>query len=118
PSSVWQQSATCLLFCAVSRTTLPFALFLHDALPIYQPTDTVFLEKGNQFPELAHGKPSHLIKRESNRKKPLPGWRWSGGKDRGPDRKSTRLNSSHGSSSYAVFCLKKKARRTPQEIIQ
>src|SRR5699024_12300792 len=25
-----------------------------------------------------------------------------------PDRKSTRLNSSHVSSSYAVFCLKKK----------
>src|SRR5207245_7761392 len=30
------------------------------------------------------------------------------------DRKSTRLNSSHGSTSYAVFCLKKKtiARQT------
>src|SRR5207245_10794997 len=28
----------------------------------------------------------------------------------GGDRKSTRLNSSHGSSSYAVFCLKKKRR--------
>src|SRR5207245_10096531 len=27
------------------------------------------------------------------------------------DRKSTRLNSSHGSISYAVFCLKKKKRR-------
>src|SRR5687768_6197956 len=27
------------------------------------------------------------------------------------DRKSTRLNSSHGYSSYAVFCLKKKTRR-------
>src|SRR5207245_8040887 len=27
---------------------------------------------------------------------------------RSPDRKSTRLNSSHGSISYAVFCLKKK----------
>src|SRR5208282_3049530 len=27
----------------------------------------------------------------------------------GGDRKSTRLNSSHGSSSYAVFCLKKKS---------
>src|SRR2546422_2814317 len=27
---------------------------------------------------------------------------------RGPDRKSTRLNSSHGYISYAVFCLKKK----------
>ena len=25
-----------------------------------------------------------------------------------PDRKSTRLNSSHPSISYAVFCLKKK----------
>src|SRR5207245_5147776 len=28
-----------------------------------------------------------------------------------PDRKSTRLNSSHGSISYAVFCLKKKRYR-------
>src|SRR5207245_7688206 len=28
------------------------------------------------------------------------------------DRKSTRLNSSHGSSSYAVFCLKNKRKRT------
>src|SRR2546422_3578192 len=27
---------------------------------------------------------------------------------RGRDRKSTRLNSSHGYNSYAVFCLKKK----------
>src|SRR5207249_7275153 len=30
------------------------------------------------------------------------------GEDLQPDRKSTRLNSSHVSSSYAVFCLKKK----------
>src|SRR5687768_14000564 len=29
---------------------------------------------------------------------------------RPPDRKSTRLNSSHGYISYAVFCLKKKIR--------
>src|SRR5687768_17938317 len=28
--------------------------------------------------------------------------------DQSPDRKSTRLNSSHGYISYAVFCLKKK----------
>src|SRR3712207_8135093 len=28
--------------------------------------------------------------------------------DRGLDRKSTRLNSSHANISYAVFCLKKK----------
>src|SRR5699024_1326316 len=31
-----------------------------------------------------------------------------GGKKRALDRKSTRLNSSHVSISYAVFCLKKK----------
>src|SRR3712207_8027325 len=30
------------------------------------------------------------------------------GVDRPPDRKSTRLNSSHANISYAVFCLKKK----------
>src|SRR5947209_12025880 len=30
------------------------------------------------------------------------------GKTYGPDRKSTRLNSSHANISYAVFCLKKK----------
>src|SRR3712207_8964322 len=29
-----------------------------------------------------------------------------------PDRKSTRLNSSHANISYAVFCLKKKTTRT------
>src|SRR5947209_15244028 len=28
-----------------------------------------------------------------------------------PDRKSTRLNSSHANISYAVFCLKKKTRQ-------
>src|SRR5699024_12118526 len=33
-----------------------------------------------------------------------------------PDRKSTRLNSSHVSISYAVFCLKKKSRRAPRPI--
>src|SRR5690606_40092067 len=30
----------------------------------------------------------------------------------GPDRKSTRLNSSHVKISYAVFCLKKKKKST------
>src|SRR5690242_21362176 len=30
----------------------------------------------------------------------------------GQDRKSTRLNSSHMSISYAVFCLKKKKKKT------
>src|SRR2546422_8512770 len=51
------------------------------------------------------------------RLKACPGrsWRAPGTKDGvrecywvSPDRKSTRLNSSHGYISYAVFCLKKK----------
>src|SRR2546422_7140789 len=33
----------------------------------------------------------------------------------GRDRKSTRLNSSHGYISYAVFCLKKKKNNTVHE---
>src|SRR2546422_4740071 len=39
-----------------------------------------------------------------------PNGPFPGGVDRGydGDRKSTRLNSSHGYISYAVFCLKKK----------
>src|SRR5438128_9357433 len=32
------------------------------------------------------------------------------------DRKSTRLNSSHGSISYAVFCLKKKSNEQIKEL--
>src|SRR5207302_9518709 len=38
---------------------------------------------------------------EARRQRPTPG----------PDRKSTRLNSSHVKISYAVFCLKKKKER-------
>src|SRR6266852_8833933 len=34
------------------------------------------------------------------------------------DRKSTRLNSSHGSISYAVFCLKKKKKKQRKEIMK
>src|SRR2546422_3247666 len=32
------------------------------------------------------------------------------------DRKSTRLNSSHGYISYAVFCLKKKKKNKPSSL--
>src|SRR5437868_8999681 len=35
-------------------------------------------------------------------------WRVAAARSIASDRKSTRLNSSHGSNSYAVFCLKKK----------
>src|SRR5258707_7048194 len=34
------------------------------------------------------------------------------------DRKSTRLNSSHANISYAVFCLKKKKKKTYQALLR
>src|SRR5438067_2128297 len=37
------------------------------------------------------------------------------GWETGPDRKSTRLNSSHVSISYAVFCLKKKKKSNAED---
>src|SRR5689334_24248175 len=40
--------------------------------------------------------------------------RAGGPRERG-DRKSTRLNSSHSSISYAVFCLKKKKKKNQQQ---
>src|SRR3712207_8270172 len=42
----------------------------------------------------------------------LPEHRRHGHRHGEPDRKSTRLNSSHANISYAVFCLKKKKKKT------
>src|SRR2546430_5639856 len=41
----------------------------------------------------------------------LPAVGRAGRRGAGPDRKSTRLNSSHSQISYAVFCLKKKKKK-------
>src|SRR3712207_7164056 len=53
------------------------------------------------------GRPPHgvrLARLRAQRVQPLPVLG-------GPDRKSTRLNSSHANISYAVFCLKKKKKK-------
>src|SRR5687768_17706619 len=53
----------------------------------------------------------HLISETDEPDKPytfIPDGDYEGFKWEGGDRKSTRLNSSHGYISYAVFCLKKK----------
>src|SRR5690625_6580667 len=42
----------------------------------------------------------------------------SAGKGSWPDRKSTRLNSSHVAISYAVFCLKKKKKKEGQSAVR
>src|SRR5699024_12563849 len=47
-------------------------------------------------------------------RRPRGGWRAAQPTSR--DRKSTRLNSSHVSISYAVFCLKKKKTRAVEHI--
>src|SRR5206468_11921200 len=51
-------------------------------------------------------KPCHIGTSRSTPSQPLKCWSTS--TNRGADRKSTRLNSSHDQISYAVFCLKKK----------
>src|SRR6266403_2306540 len=73
-----------------TATTEIYTLSLHDALPI---SPSASLETSAR----AKSSCSVRAKRASARK-----GRWS------RDRKSTRLNSSHVESSYAVFCLKKK----------
>src|SRR3712207_7666701 len=83
-----------------TATTEIYTLSLHDALPI-----SVVRPRGHAQPyrtlltcaPLTKGLSIVSVARV---------WR--------PDRKSTRLNSSHANISYAVFCLKKKT--TIQEI--
>src|SRR5690242_21256387 len=61
------------------------------------------------LPEQAGADPLHLLagRARGDRHGAAPG-HLHAHQDRALDRKSTRLNSSHMSISYAVFCLKKK----------
>src|SRR5690348_17765774 len=80
-----------LFFFNDTATTEIYTLSLHDALPI---------SSGS------HARPRLPPARRP--RPPVPGPRRRAGRLCGEDRKSTRLNSSHPSISYAVFCLKKK----------
>src|SRR5699024_12631669 len=83
-----------------------YTLSLHDALPISQCCGA---NETREIPGLFNRRFSWPAN-DSNSGQ----WRASMGTGRAPepspDRKSTRLNSSHVSISYAVFCLKKKNR--------
>src|SRR2546429_1729818 len=100
-----------MLFCAISLFFF-FFFFLMIRRP---PRSTLFpyppLSRSRKPPRRSwrrgglrpprHRSPhEHPARREDARDCP--------GLYRGQDRKSTRLNSSHGYISYAVFCLKKK----------
>src|SRR2546429_3762173 len=63
------------------------------------------------FRSVAERKPDESPARDERKGLPLPGGH------RIRDRKSTRLNSSHGYISYAVFCLKKKKTDTANNLI-
>src|SRR5207245_3816629 len=105
-----------LLCCTCPATPSIYPLSLPDALPIYLSD----LDPGDAD-DRASLEPLDVIEARFERiavpRKPAGAadgndqQRGQRQRDHGhQDRKSTRLNSSHGSISYAVFCLKKKRR--------
>src|SRR5687768_18294718 len=77
-----------------TATTEIYTLSLHDALPIwFWPMNRTFRSNPRSM-------------RQGGRSASATG-----------DRKSTRLNSSHGYISYAVFCLKKKKKKKKKQNI-
>src|SRR5207249_12059112 len=86
-------------------------LSLHDALPISVLEDLRAAEAPEEGGFHRRGEPRSSRSFTSARSTRLAGV----GTPR-PDRKSTRLNSSHVSISYAVFCLKKKTKNEIQTL--
>src|SRR5690348_18507185 len=87
-----------------SATTEIYTLSLHDALPIYrsQPVCSVARTHRAAISSNPRRTARDLLVLETRSA------RGTGACSRRADRKSTRMNSSHPSISYAVFCLKKK----------
>src|SRR5687768_17821783 len=81
-------------------------LSLHDALPIWRSGGPGHLQDRTLQPR-TRGPTGLGEQREPRQRAPASG-RVRDEVDQLRDRKSTRLNSSHGYISYAVFCLKKK----------
>src|SRR5687768_18390210 len=88
-----------------------YTLSLHDALPIYRAAEKML--RGEPFKREASI--AKLYSSEMAMENARYATQVHGGygfMNEFPDRKSTRLNSSHGYISYAVFCLKKKKKTT------
>src|SRR2546429_6660125 len=87
-----------IFFFNDTATTEIYTLSLHDALPISYPRDPPTVQcRDMKFLRISEG--IHGVEQFRHVA------------HAGTDRKSTRLNSSHGYISYAVFCLKKNKRR-------
>src|SRR3712207_7931992 len=86
-----------------TATTEIYTLSLHDALPIcLRCLDAAAIPSASTPPSATPtSTPSHARSAPSHA--PAAAANFTS-----PDRKSTRLNSSHANISYAVFCLKKK----------
>src|SRR2546422_6373480 len=93
-------SRSTLFFFNDTATTEIYTLSLHDALPISaDPRQLGARDAGVPARVAIEGQPRpepDEVERPGREKRPA-------------DRKSTRLNSSHGYISYAVFCLQKKS---------
>src|SRR3712207_9588559 len=97
------RSAQVVFFFNDTATTEIYTLSLHDALPI----------SCRSAPSRSRARRPRARARQRARSR----GRSSGPRRRRtrPDRKSTRLNSSHANISYAVFCLKKQQRQEDGE---
>src|SRR3712207_8472971 len=86
------------IFFNDTTPTRIYTLSLHDALPIWPQLTRARVPSPPRSQETPHAVTPQ--KAEPRHQPHRPGQH--------PDRKSTRLNSSHANISYAVFCLKKK----------
>src|SRR5206468_12132408 len=107
-----------LLHINTPPTTDIYTLSLHDALPISFQVPSVLLQESAEFNMMQ----VFVLRINVPDKRPAgplgahPGiFAAHDVQVAGPDRKSTRLNSSHDQISYAVFCLKKKNRNNREE---
>src|SRR2546427_9365328 len=94
-------SLSSFFFFNDTATTEIYTLSLHDALPI-----SSAISSNMPFPRSS----SSGTACATTTQRAATSARTAGACP--PDRKSTRLNSSHSQISYAVFCLKKKKEKT------
>src|SRR3712207_7219212 len=90
-----------------TATTEIYTLSLHDALPIYAAREVRLAQRIRGERELRGAGGALRVRAGAGHELRLDPERAL--VERGRDRKSTRLNSSHANISYAVFCLKKKS---------